>query len=75
MKKRVLAAIIGTLIALGGLLPLFVLPTAATGTHGLYLGCSASVTDYESDGFMIDFFTDSTVLNINVQVAVCLNKI
>ena len=29
------------------------------GTHGLYMECSASVTNNRSNGFMIDFFSDS----------------
>ena len=57
MKKRIFAAIIGAVIIMGGLLPLFVLPSSATGTHGLYLECRANVTNYKSDGFMIDFYS------------------
>ena len=60
MKKRIAAAIIGTVIVLGGLMPLFVLPSGATGTHGLYLECRANVTNYKTDGFMIDFYSDSS---------------
>lgn len=31
----------------------------ADGTHGFYMTCDSSVTDGKSDGFMIDFYSDS----------------
>ena len=41
------------------LIPFGTVYTHAEGTHGLYMECSANVTKNRSDGFMIDFFSDS----------------
>ena len=35
------------------------LPVLADGSHGFYMECSADPVDNKSDGFMIDFYSDS----------------
>ena len=61
MKRRIGAFAVCLALCLCALLPLFTLPaSAAVGTHGLYLECRANVTNWKTDGFMIDFYSDSS---------------
>lgn len=57
MKKRFFAVICVLLCLL--MLPMGSFFVSADGTHGFYMDCDASVTNGKSDGFMIDFYSDS----------------
>ena len=41
------------------MLPIGNIPASADGSHGFFMGCDSSVVDGKSDGFMIDFYSDS----------------
>lgn len=58
MKKKILKAIIcltiSALFILSGTITSF-----ADGTHGFFMTCYTDVTDDKTDGFMMDFYSDS----------------
>lgn len=60
MKKTIFRAI----ICLATLTAMFIsqgsVISSADGTHGFYMDCDSSVTGGKSDGFMIDFYSDSS---------------
>ena len=57
MMKKLYAALC-ILICLS-MLPIGSIPAGADGSHGFFMDCDSSVVGGKSDGFMIDFYSDS----------------
>ena len=56
LLRAILCMILGTLMLCSSAASLV---SSADGSHGFYMSCDASVADDKSDGFMIDFYSDS----------------
>ena len=59
MRTRIARAALCALLCLCMLFSFNTVSTYAEGTHGFYMTCYSDVTDRKSDGFMIDFYSDS----------------
>ncbi len=59
MKKRIFTAMLCLMTVTAILLGQGSIVASADGTHGFYMTCSSSPTEGKSDGFMIDFYSDS----------------
>ncbi len=61
MKRKIFRAVICTLLSIVMLSSsVATMTSSADGTHGFYMTCDAAVTKDKSDGFMIDFYSDSS---------------
>ena len=58
-KARITASVISILVCAALLCPVFASLSFAEGTHGFYMECDSSVVGDKSNGFMIDFYSDS----------------
>ena len=59
-RNRLIGTALCAFLCISMMLPLLsMLSFAEAGSHGLYMECDASVVNNRSDGFMIDFYSDS----------------
>lgn len=59
MKKRIFMILLSMILVISSMCGILVLPSSATGSHGLYMDVDTSPSNYKSKAYMLDFYSDS----------------